>query len=83
MLRYHLLCHKCNIIISIISITADIAQPAFKEKDLRLFYSTAHIGLFVVLWMTTMQGLAVSTILLLFSVTHDAEQILIVWTIML
>jgi hypothetical protein len=24
---------------------ADIAQPAFKEKDLGLFYSMAHIGL--------------------------------------
>jgi hypothetical protein len=44
MLRYHLLRHKCNIIINIISITADIAQSAFKEKDLGFFTAWRILG---------------------------------------
>jgi hypothetical protein len=42
MFRYHLLHHKCNIII----ITADIAQLAFKAKDISLFTALRILNCF-------------------------------------
>jgi hypothetical protein len=64
MFRYHFPRNRCNIVECKVVITADIAQPVLKTKDVCLFTRRRILGCFSI--EDDGAGLAVSIILVLF-----------------